>query len=148
MLATGPGPTFPLALPIAARAFDGGARLDRTAATATVATTRITSPPTRRRSSTAVVSGGFVAMSAGRVRRRFTEAISIAPSRSDALTMIAWPYDVCHRDARVGRWSTDAQIPEPSSAMTETKATFEKRGTQTARPASRFAVGRLPISTN
>ena len=45
--------------------------------------------------------------------------------------MIVLPYDVCQSDASVGRCRTDAQIPDASSASTETNATFEKRGTTT-----------------
>ena len=39
-------------------------------------------------------------------------------------------------------------MPEPISASTETKAVFENLGTQTTRPATRRAAGRLHQSTS
>ena len=48
--------------------------------------------------------------------------------------MIVLPYDVSQSDASVGRWSTDAQMPEAMSVSTDTNATLEKRGTTTTSP--------------
>ena len=61
---------------------------------------------------------------------------------------IVLPYPVCHSVASVGRWSTAAPIPEPSSTTTDTNAALEKRGTQTTRPAVRRATGRLDQRTS
>src|SRR6266550_8796442 len=51
-------------------------------------------------------------------------------------------------DETVSKWMIEAPTPEPISASTETKAVFENRGTQTMRPATRRATGRLHQSTS
>ena len=113
-----------------ASAFGGGGRLESTAATATAAATSSTSPLTSLRRSIAALMGRARRRSArARCGAGCPTATSIAQSSSAALTMIAWPYDVCHSDASVGRCSTDAPTPEPKSTITEPNATFEKRGT-------------------
>ena len=58
------------------------------------------------------------------------------------------PYDVSQSDAIVGRWTIAAATPETISTLTDTNATFEKRGTQTTSPAMRRAAGRLDQSTS
>ena len=58
------------------------------------------------------------------------------------------PYDVCQNEASVGMWMTAAPVPEPISASTDTKATFENLGTHTTRPATRRATGRLRQRTS
>ena len=42
---------------------------------------------------------------------------------------------------------TVAPTPEPTRTTTETKATLEKRGTQTASPATLVPAARLPQTT-
>ena len=93
--ATLPGPTLASAEPTEARYGDGGARLVSTAAAKTAAVTSTASTETRPRRSEAagVPSSGRprAATSWGFVRRRLTEATSIAAASRPALTRIAWP---------------------------------------------------------
>ena len=150
--ATGPGPTCALAPPTFARAFEGGGRLERTAAATTALRTSSTSPATSRRSSDAApgASSGRsrYASSRGRVRSRFTAASSIAALRRPIFTSSVWPYEVCHSDANVGMCTSDAPMPEPIRTSTDTNAVFEKRGTQTTSPAMRRATEKLRHMTS
>jgi len=72
----------------------------------------------------------------------------MAAASSPALIRIAFPYEVCHNAARIGMWRTVAPIPDPSRTATETKATFEKRGTQIDSTDMRLAAGRLRQRTS
>src|SRR5436309_293771 len=84
----------------------------------------------------------------GVVRVRFTAATSMAVSRSPIFAISACPYDVCQSEPSVGRCRSEAPIPEPISVVTETNAVTEKRGTETARPATRLGSGRLRQRTS
>ena len=80
--------------------------------------------------------------SRGVVQSRLTAAISIVPPSSATFTTIACPYEVSQSEDTVGRWTTAAATPDAISTFTETNATIEKRGTHTARPATRRVAGR------
>src|SRR5579884_1630579 len=123
-------------------------RLESTAATATADATSTTSALTSPRRRVAIDSVGSGLRKPGTVRRKLTDATPIAASRIPALTRIASPYEVCQRAPTVGSLITDAATPVPNSTITESSATFEKRGTQTVRPASRRAAPRLRHSTS
>ncbi len=59
-----------------------------------------------------------------------------APSRA-IFASSAFPYEVSQSDETVGRWMIAAIVPDAISAITETNATREKRGTQTESPGMR-----------
>src|SRR5262249_42023950 len=146
--ATGPGPTFASAPFSCPRNFDGGARLVSTAAAATAPTRTRTSVEVRTARSEG--AGGPPSgrtregTSRGRLTVRLTAAMPIATASNEALTMMTCPYDVVQSAERIGRWSTEAQIPEPRSTARETSATFENRGTTTATPATRRPGASVP----
>ena len=84
----------------------------------------------------------------GFVRSRFTAASATATASSAILARIVLPYEVSQRAAKIGKWMTVAAIPEPSTTITETKATFENLGTQTASAATRRSAGTLRQRTS
>src|SRR5262249_2968188 len=150
-LFTAPGPTCALAPPTEARAFEGGGRLVSTAAASTAPVTSSDSPVTSRRNRLAAEtpsSGRAVeALKRGTVRRRVTEASRSAAASNPILTSSALPYEVCQNEARVGICCTAEPVPAAIRTITDANATFEKRGTQTARPATRRGGGRVAAST-
>ena len=124
----------------------GGARLDSTPAAKSAETTSSVSMRTvlrRRRAAGAPRSGSrFAASSRGLVIRRLTAPPSIATASNPLFTRIAFPYEVCQSDAIVGMWMIVAPMPLASRTITETNATFEKRGTATPSPATRLDLPR------
>src|SRR5262249_6270405 len=81
------------------------------------------------------------------VRRRLTEASRSAAASNPILTSSALPYEVCQNEARVGICCTAEPVPAAIRTITDANATFEKRGTQTARPATRRGGGRAGANT-
>ena len=146
---TGPGPVCALALPIEASAFGGGGRLEMTAATAIAAATSSTSTLTSRRRRTAALDGGRAsARSEGTVLQQIPGCDEHRGREDRRLDDDRLAVRRLPERGSVGRWRTDAPMPDPRSSITEPNATFEKRGTATASPFSRRSAGRPRHSTS
>ena len=120
----------------------------------TIAATSTTSAPTSRRSSVAVAGAELGPVAGRRLKSRprpeqvhrgdqHRARAAARPSRGSPCRTRS-----PRATTTVGRWTIAAATPDAISTLTDTNATFEKRGTQTASPAMRCAAGRLDQSTS